>query len=228
LRNGDALIFDFNGTLFWDTAFNMEAWDRVSRLYRGKPYGTDERCVFNGRNSVETARFFLGGDASDETIHRVIEEKERYYRSLCRAKGIPLLAPGAEELIRTAKEAGLRMAIATGAPRSNTESYLQWFPVLSLFGKNILYDDGSRKGKPEPDIYCDAMKLLHCTPEETVVFEDSPPGVEAARRAGVQRIYVVASPYAETRRVASQPCVAGILTDFRSYLPHLAADPSID
>ncbi|MCI2127771.1 MAG: HAD family phosphatase, partial [Sphaerochaeta sp.] len=65
MPNADALIFDFNGTLFWDTAFNTAAWDRISRIYRKQPYTEVEILRFNGRNSRETARFFLGPDVDE-------------------------------------------------------------------------------------------------------------------------------------------------------------------
>ncbi|MCH3908154.1 MAG: HAD family hydrolase [Sphaerochaeta sp.] len=221
MPNADALIFDFNGTLFWDTAFNTAAWDRISRIYRKQPYTEVEILRFNGRNSRETARFFLGPDVDEREILRVIDEKERFYRELCQKDGAPRLAPGAEELLEEAHRRGIRMAIATGAPKSNVESYLRWFPILSLFGSALLYDDGTRRGKPEPDIYRDAMRAIGATPQETVVFEDSPPGVESAGRAGIRRIYIVASPLAETAKAARMPGAQGTLTDFRQYLPLL-------
>jgi len=217
LPNAEALVFDFNGTLFWDTEYNLRAWDFISRKYRGKPYTKEEVLLLNGRNSLETCRYFLGEDCPARRLQEIIEEKEDRYRKLCTEAGKPRLAPGAEQLIEQAYSRNLPIAIATGAPLSNLESYLKWFPSLSLFAGHILHDDGIRKGKPEPDIYLEAMRMLATRPEGTVVFEDSPPGVEAANRAGITHIYVAASPSAELETTAHMPHVLGVLSDFRQF-----------
>lgn len=213
MPNAEALIFDFNGTLFWDTAYNRESWNWISLTYRHRPYTEEEANFLNGRPSGVIVRFFLGNDTDDGTVSRIIEEKEAHYRALCWQKGKPVLAPGSDALIRKAYGLGIPMAIATGAPKSNVDAYRKWFPSLSLFGNNILLDDGThRRGKPAPDIFLEALNLLGKQGNETIVFEDSVAGIRAAKAAGITRIYAIGSPLSDKAGVEKEN--VPILPDF--------------
>ncbi|KAL9109211.1 MAG: hypothetical protein Q9227_006136 [Pyrenula ochraceoflavens] len=123
--------------------------------------------------------------------------------------------PGVERLIQRLKkmEKGegksgrkVHMAVATSSHvrnyRIKTENLTELF---GLFPKRqiVLGDDtriGKGRGKPLPDIYLLALKTINdslreqgseseITPEECLVFEDSVPGVEAGRRAGMRVVW---------------------------------------
>ncbi len=59
--------------------------------------------------------------------------------------------------------------------------------------KKIIIADGSLKGKPAPDMFLRAMKLMKISPDETVIFEDSETGLQAARAAHPGKVYIVNS-----------------------------------
>lgn len=101
----------------------------------------------------------------------------------------------------------MHIALATSSERYNfelktrkgeTKKLLDVFPE----GRRILGDDPrveKGRGKPAPDIYLLALRLINeslgenerpITPEECLVFEDSVPGVEAGRRAGMRVVWV--------------------------------------
>nr|MCR5660704.1 HAD family hydrolase [bacterium] len=54
------------------------------------------------------------------------------------------------------------------------------------------FNDGTLPGKPEPDIYLKACANIGADIKSTIVFEDSPAGIEAARRAGAGLIIRIA------------------------------------
>ena len=64
----------------------------------------------------------------------------------------------------------------------------KWFDT-----SKIIYDDGVRLGKPHPDIYLEALKVMDLKAEETLVFEDSYSGITAANEAKIGKIIAIAS-----------------------------------
>lgn len=118
--------------------------------------------------------------------------------------------PGTLELLGELKKSGVEMALATSSHAGNYKLKSTHLPHLfDYFDERhkVLGDDPripKGRGKPAPDIYLLALKTIndarteqgkdHIRPEECLVFEDSVPGVEAGRRAGMQ---VVWCPHAE-------------------------------
>lgn len=113
--------------------------------------------------------------------------------------------PGVPELLADLKAAGIHIALATS---SHTINYkLKTTHLASIFSyfpsRNRVLGDDPRipkgRGKPAPDIYLLALETINAelrekgekeiTPEECLVFEDSVPGVEAGRRAGMRAIW---------------------------------------
>jgi len=115
--------------------------------------------------------------------------------------------PGVVDLLQGLQERGVHMALATSSHKINYE--LKTDHLRGIFDKffveehKVLGDDPripKGRGKPAPDIYLLAMSVLNKTlevkgeallvPEECLVFEDSVPGVESGRRAGMQVVWV--------------------------------------
>ncbi|MFN3491849.1 MAG: HAD family hydrolase, partial [Anaerolineales bacterium] len=113
----------------------------------------------------------------------------------------PIL-PGVIDLIHAAKSNGLKTAIGSSSPHSWVDSHTQRLGIYDLFDFIICQDDVEKgKTKPHPDIYLKALEQLDVKNHEAVVFEDSPNGVLAARRAG---IFVVAVPNGLTKQMNVQ------------------------
>ena len=77
------------------------------------------------------------------------------------------------------------MAVASGGTRPLVERTLELIGVRELFDAVVVADDVPR-GKPHPDIFLHAAKLLGVEPESCLVFEDGQPGIVAAERAGMK------------------------------------------
>jgi len=102
------------------------------------------------------------------------------------------LLPGAERLLRHLSQHGVPMALATSSNRRHynmkTSRHVELF---SLF-KVVLTGDDVLRGKPHPDIFLKALEMLApgAEPSSAIVFEDSPLGVQAAKRAGMTAVQV--------------------------------------
>jgi beta-phosphoglucomutase-like phosphatase (HAD superfamily) len=189
-------IFDFNGTLFWDSRLHEEAWNRLSLELRGRPFTQEElRASVHGRTNRAIVETLLGGEAGELALQPVADRKEEIYRGLCLADPSTFrLAPGAAEFLDSLQRAGIPTAIATAAGADNLKFYRRHLPLGRWFSEDrIVYDDGSFPGKPAPDVFLLAASRIGLPPSACAIFEDSFSGIEAAVRAGAGRIIGITS-----------------------------------
>ena len=185
------VVFDFNGTLFWDTELQEKSWGKFLHKY-GFELNEEERNTWiHGINAKDTFEYLFKRTCSAEEVHRLTEEKEVIYRGMCLEQGIKW-APGALELIEFLKENEVPVAIATASDKNNVDFFIEQLDLLKYFhSKNIIYNDGSMRGKPNPDLFNKAIDALGIPAKHVTIFEDSLAGVEAARNSGAGNVYVV-------------------------------------
>ncbi len=102
-----------------------------------------------------------------------------------RAHGVPM--PGAVEAIHTARDAGLRVAIASSSSRELINAVVERLGIADVVDAICTADDEER-GKPDPGVYLSAARALDVMPSCCVAIEDSPIGVTAAIAAGMRCI----------------------------------------
>ena len=186
-----AVIFDFNGTLFWDNDKNFDAWIQESANLRGTPLSDEEMLKLNGLPNRVFLEYIAGRSITEDEYWKWTEDKEVIYRKLCKEDTKNFhLAPGAVELFDFLSEKNIPMGIASMAGEGNFNFYYENFGILKWFKKeHIVYDDGKIPGKPDPTIYILAAKRLNIDPKDCVVVEDSTHGIESAKNAGIGMIY---------------------------------------
>jgi HAD superfamily hydrolase (TIGR01509 family) len=81
------------------------------------------------------------------------------------------------------------LAVASGGFRRNVEMTLDTIGIRPLFDVVVCVEDYAR-GKPFPDAFLEAARRMNVAPENCLVFEDSPLGLQAARAAGMQCVFV--------------------------------------
>jgi HAD superfamily hydrolase (TIGR01509 family) len=136
----------------------------------------------------------LGGQYSDEQIRDLGEKKEELYRQVTR--GRIRFIDGAVDLVRGCRQAGLLLAVGSSGHPSNICMALDEMGVADCFSAVVSGADVSR-GKPEPDVFLLAAERLGVSPEQCIVIEDAPPGIEAALKAGMTAIGLTTTHQAE-------------------------------
>ncbi|MCB9111386.1 MAG: HAD family phosphatase [Anaerolineales bacterium] len=112
------------------------------------------------------------------------------------------IMPGVMDMIHAAKAQGLKVAIGSSSPHSWVDMHVQRLNIIHYFDHIICQDDvAPGRTKPHPDIYLKVLETLQVKNTEAVVFEDSPNGALASKRAG---IFVVAVPNPLTARMNVQ------------------------
>ncbi len=191
------IIFDFNGTLFWDTPMHIQAWKMISKKLRSTPFSQKEiRENILGSTNALILAYALGREPSKDEIQAVTQDKEQTYRNICLENPQAFqLAPGATELLDRLAQRNIPFTIATSSEKTNVDFYFENLPLKKWFTKDkIVYDDGTiKRGKPYGDIYQKACDLLEVRPENTIVFEDAQNGMIAANRAKIGWIVGVLS-----------------------------------
>lgn len=189
-----AVIFDFNGTLFFDTEIHISVWKQFL-LENKQIILTDDEFkekIF-GRDNAQIIRNFYPELTNEEEIMKISEEKEAMYRQVCKDHPeITHLVKGATVFFDYLKEHDIPFTIATGANKSNVDFYFEEFGLSRWFDyEKVIYDDGYLPGKPDPTVYRLAVEKLQVDPKDCVVFEDSPAGVKAAFDAGIENVVLI-------------------------------------
>lgn len=192
----NGIIFDFNGTLFFDSEKHIEAWREFSKRVRKQAFTDDEmREYMFGRTNEDILAYLIGKKPDPQMVETLGKEKEALYREMCRQdQQNTVLAPGATKFLDFLKENNIPMTIATMSEKDNVDFYIEEFNLDKWFDLDkIVYADGKIAGKPAPDIYLKASRILGLKPSDCIVVEDAVSGIEAARSAGIGKIIAIAS-----------------------------------
>ncbi len=213
------IIFDFNGTLFWDSMKHKEAWRAYSEILRGTPFSDDEMLKYMfGRTNKQIIGYAIGKEPTDEVVEKYGQEKEALYRQMCLEDLEHFhLAEGVEEFLDFLKENNIPRTIATMSDWGNVEFYIKHFNLEKWFDTDkIVFSNGKIPGKPAPDIYEIAAANLGLKPEECIVVEDAISGIDSANAAGIGKIIAICSEE-PPELYKDLPAVGGIIESFQDF-----------
>jgi HAD superfamily hydrolase (TIGR01509 family) len=186
-----AFIFDFDGLILDTETPEYLAWQNIYQEHGFElPHDEWSKIIGGyGLSDFDAAEHLAL--LSQGRLDSVALRSRHSTESLTRIHAQSVL-PGVLDLIHSAKQNGLKLAIASSSPHAWVNGHGQRLNLLQYFDKVICADDvGVGRTKPNPDLFLLALNQLQVRKHEAVVFEDSPNGVLAANRAG---IYVVAVP----------------------------------
>ena len=192
----NGVIFDFNGTLYWDSKLHYVAWRDFSRILRGTAFTDEEmREKMFGHTNEDIIEYAIGKKPTPEMVEKYAKEKEALYRKQCLIdKENFKLAPGAVEFLDFLKENNIPRTIATMSEWDNVEFYIKEFNLPRWFDVDkIVYSNGKIPGKPAPDIFMIAADKIGLNPKDCVVVEDAIAGINSAKSAGIGKILAIAS-----------------------------------
>ena len=176
-------LFDLDGTLFDTKNVNYYSYKEALEEL-GYKLEYDYFCNYcNGRLYKE----FLPQvtDGKEETLEKIhIRKKELYPTYLSKA----IVNTHLFEIAKLISDK-YYLGVVTTASKKNTYEILSYFESLELFDLILTHEDITNV-KPDPEGYIKAMKYFNISPEDTIIFEDSNVGIEAARRSGA-KVFVI-------------------------------------
>lgn len=208
-----ALIFDFDGLILDTETPEFVCWQNMYREHGFELPLEKWGSIIggNGHSDFDAAQHLsaLSQGRLDPASLRARNQLESH--QVIMEQG-PL--PGVVEYLKEAKRLGLKLAIASSSPRSWVDKHAKRIGIFDYFDHIITADDvGFGRTKPNPDLFLTALHRLRVPKEAAIIFEDSPNGVLAARRAG---IFVVAVPNTVTSSLAIEGAnlILNSLSDF--------------
>ena len=207
-------IFDMDGLLLDSESLYQRCWHELARELGAvlPPDFVSEITGSGTERSRAVLREYYPMTDPDELM------------AACRARVMILeeteltLKPGAAELLEALHGAGWRLAVASSSPRDmvstnlNRTGLARWIDSMVCGGE-------TERGKPFPDIILLAAERMGLRPEDCMVLEDSPNGLEAARAAGSLPVMVpdLVPPTEEIRSFcAVYPSLCDVLDAVRS------------
>ncbi|TMD88297.1 MAG: beta-phosphoglucomutase family hydrolase [Chloroflexi bacterium] len=203
-----ACLFDLDGVLTktakvhakaWKTMFDAFLKDHAAKT--GEPFQpfddvNDYDLYVDGKPRHEGVRSFLEarhiplpeGSPDDppesETIYGLGNRKDQIFLGLIHTHGVEVY-DGSVRYLRAARSAGLKVAVVTSS--KNCTEVLRAAKLDGLFDAQVdgnVAEEKGLKGKPDPDTYLEAARMLGAKPRQAAVFEDALAGVEAGRAGG--------------------------------------------
>jgi HAD superfamily hydrolase (TIGR01509 family) len=183
-----AVVFDLDGLL----VESEEDWERARRdfvtRYGAQWTAEDQRAILgaNMRQCCQYIRERFSPPLSDEAVAGALitRRMELYHERL-------VVLPGAIEAVRSLA-LQYPLAIASSSPPPVIQFVVAEMGLSDCF-RTMASSDEVEHGKPAPDVYLLACERLRVTGTEAIAFEDSDPGIRAAKAAGL-RVIAVPNP----------------------------------
>lgn len=182
-------IFDMDGLMFDTERLFARSLTEYVGPKTGVAFPTEGILKLLGCNHRDFERLFPVLFGTKITPQECTELVTYWMKNEIETNGMPV-KPGLYALLDALKAAGVRMALATGTSRPIAEIYLRMTRTLAYFD-TLVCGDQVRHGKPDPEIFLTAYRLLGgVDPKTCAVLEDSYNGLVAAHAAGFLEICV--------------------------------------
>lgn len=201
IKNFKGAVFDMDGVITQTAKTHAKAWksmfdgflkDREGDSFTSFDIGEDYRQYIDGKPRLDGVRSFLEsrGISLEEgnprhpyghTVSGLGEQKNSLFLELLKTEGVEAY-PDTVQLVKKWKKT-MKIAVVTAS--KNCKHILESAGILDLFDVRVdgLYAaEKNLPGKPAPDIFLEAAKLMGLEPEDCLLFEDARAGVQAGKR----------------------------------------------
>lgn len=202
-----ALLLDFDGTMLETESSSYGSWRELLAEHGYELAPETWAATVGTLDAVDPIALLeehLGVPVDRDALEA--RARERHMEMLAEER----LRPGIQELVDEAHERGLRTAIVTSASRRWVLGHLRRLGLESEWEHVFSADRDPARAKPAPVLYLEAAGGLGVEPSEAVALEDSPNGVRAARRAGMQ-VVAFPNPITESMDLGEADVVVGEL-----------------
>jgi len=186
----NAIICDFDGTLADTFAANYHAYQKA--FYEQGLTLTEE--AYRAAFGLRYDDFMRMMDIRDPQIAQAIRERKKELYP----QHFHLLRPNKRllDFVRSMHNSNIKTAIASTARKENLQNVVTYLGIEKDFDL-IQSGNDVHHGKPDPEIYVRVMESLHVNPKETLIFEDTEIGIQAAQASGAQCIQITNSWYSD-------------------------------
>jgi len=186
------VLLDFNGTLFFDTCFHLEAWSKIYREFHRDAVDVPDSSFFCGPRNEDIIRA-IAPNLSREENRQCSVYKEVLYRNICKEHPEQLhLVAGAEAFLQYLQDEKIPFALASASIKDNVDFYFEAFHLERWFDREqCVYDDGNYANKGE--MHIEAARRLGVSVSDCIVIEDSISSITHARQNKAGKIVAIGS-----------------------------------
>jgi beta-phosphoglucomutase len=184
-----ALIFDLDGVLVSTEHNHFIAWQKTAQKLDIE-FNESHNELLKGVSRVDSLRKIIelgNKEISESQFNQLLEEKNNFYLDSIQDLTKNHLLKGVLELLNTAKQKGLKLAV--GSSSKNAKHILQLVGIIELFDVIVDGNDVTFP-KPNPEVFLKGAQNMNCIPSECLVFEDALSGIQAAKSGNFTAIGV--------------------------------------
>ncbi len=185
-KNVKAIIFDHDNTIaqtesLWGAAIHALLKERGIALSTQELADLEKDLL--GLGVSLATQFLIDTFALQDSLEDLRTEKCARVRELYKTD--LSFMPGFVSFFEKVKKADLKVAIASNSDHHSLSLAVETLGLHALFGDHIYNESHVSHPKPHPELYLLAARKLDVAPSECLAIEDSPPGIEAAQKAGI-------------------------------------------
>lgn len=177
-----AFIFDMDGVIIDSEPLHFEV-DILTLEHLGTKITKEQLERFVGMTNPEMWKIIIEEYQLSQTVLEIIDYQLSMKLNHLRDMDFEPI-DGIKELLDQLKKRNIPIGIASSSPRLLIMAVLKKFQIEHYF-KQIVSGEEVEKGKPAPDVYIEAARLLGVSPSQCTVIEDSRNGIIAAKAAGM-------------------------------------------
>ncbi|RDI52307.1 beta-phosphoglucomutase [Flavobacterium glaciei] len=184
MNNTKAFIFDLDGVIVDTAKYHYLAWQKIANELHIE-FTHEHNELLKGVSRVRSLDIILElgkVTASQEDKDRWLVQKNEDYLTYLVDMDESEILPGVFPILKFLKEN--KQPIALGSASKNARPILEKTGLLPYFDAVVDGNDVTN-AKPDPEVFLMAAKLLNISPENSIVFEDSVAGVQAANIANM-------------------------------------------
>lgn len=182
------VIFDWDGVVINSATLHKKSWEMLADELNLTLPTNHFKLGFGKKNEVIIPKI-LQWSQSQADIIKWGKRKEEIYRDLGKIEGIPILK-GMREFLDSLKSKKIPCVIGTSTEKENLSLAFSQLNIGHYFQGSICSEDVSQ-GKPDPEVFQKAAKIIEQKPENCVVLEDSTHGIEAAKTGGMKALGIL-------------------------------------
>ena len=176
------ILFDLDGVLVDATEWHYEALNRALALFGFDISRYQHLSDYNGLPTRKKLQMLSVEKGLPAALHNTVSRlKQVYTRDEILTKCRPVFEK--EYMLSRLRTEGYRMAVCSNSIRESLQLMVHQSGLDEYFEFLVSNEEVSRP-KPDPEIYATALARMGVTPAQAVIVEDSPHGLEAARRSG--------------------------------------------
>ena len=187
-HNIKAVLFDLDGVLVDAREWHFDALNQALEVFGYKITREEHESFYNGLPTFKKLEKLSEEKGLPASLHQLIYDlKQQHTKRSLHGNTRPSFEK--QLMLKRLKNAGLKLAVCSNSIKETVDVMLENALIKDYFDL-LLSNQDVKQNKPHPEIYLTAMERLGVLPEQTIIVEDAPHGVAAAKASGAKVIVV--------------------------------------